>query len=1451
MLVYLTDEFAAKLDQYHIEDRFEILRARIEGMNGQIALKALFKPYPAQYYTRKEVSQNLDLRLIGRILRHNEHQVLCMLTILERKGREYHEFYQQDTEDYGEHHLMPKLSMEGLTSFLTSQLESPERQCVDLPALPESYRSWLDQSEWGKHLAGDDITIYESRSWVAAFRQKDVHKHWKSFYGIVLDATSNHSSGHSVDGWPGVLSVNVGTQSVLLFKDLHNAKTLFLIRPFTQKPQHEAIRSALEESFVVDCAKLLEEGMPVLEVLGPHARRAYPAFILADEDAWYEIEQEQAANLALSPEEKDVLTLAQLPLFINGRAGSGKSTMLLYRFAEYCHRALTHESHLPVIFLSFNPRLLDVAKEGVRAILDSHHRFIGSQNGSSLNNDEVFVPFKDFLISRLSFDSRHRFDPEKYVTFRMFLNLYRGEGPTALSLRLPSARKWSPELCWHVIRAFIKGYSLEEFMSPETYTSEVPRKERTVPEEAFRSIHETIWEQWYQGKVMEAGYWDDQDLIREVLIQSNYEPRYGAVFCDEAQDFTRLELRFIMQLSVFSKYDLGYLPVDSLPFAFAGDPFQTLNPTGFRWDAVQSVFYDEVIRALDPEGELGLQMNFTELRHNYRSSGPIVKAANLIQLARHVLFGSKDIKPQESWFKERMSLPGRYILGENISEEELRANLQDTIIIIPCEEGEESVSVQKDATLSHILGAMGREPRNVLSAVAAKGLEFRRVVLYKFGDACDENMWKVKAGDEVSRLKWEYFFNKLYVAASRAMEHLFVVDTSEGENRLWRHMDAFTALIEKSDTPDIWRDKVVNVPRGTGQMIAQMKEDDITSIAQEFEAKGRASGNPTFMRNASGYYMTLNKPEKSKECEAWALSFEGRHHEAGMGFREIGMQEQAARSFWEGRCWGELALLDGAVLASVLGTIQTEIVNFMNMPPKQHDALPRFSEFLNDKVNDIERTCRSQIREAASELESRLKSALSSTYSKKQWRQIGFSMKNLYERGLVDSPSLAGECFFEAGDYEISVKHFELARVTGTEKYFIAKAESVGYPKGFEYLANIRNGASNIVVKWEENTCPEEPSWVTHVAPALEKVGRGQDALRLYLVIQDTGRVLKLALKVLPPVAPRERRKYLDQITSLLIEKERYVDAVEFLDSTKLWHGVEPTSRAEQRYAVVKALARSRLPEGLAKGDDERLGAFINDRVVKDREWRNHVSPIEMEAALERCDRLVETVRFLEQYLESPDLRIREYSRRRWIVVNLKLVEYEVKQGIQTDRARRRPTEVNNRAHEWVMSQNIGDLGGRFPAASDIDDNKKQPVIAPGVPGGLDGLISKEDQKAREFQNFRILGVPPNAQVQETNRTLTVRTKELSVVLRPDKSTAEIAYADIDEPGTIRIDLKRGFAETRDLDMGIAKHGDSVELRVLRGDWRVRFEASDVGRFAEIMFASSDVPLRLEVKDVK
>ena len=75
-----------------------------------------------------------------------------------------------------------------------------------------------------------------------------------------------------------------------------------------------------------------------IDKLAPFARRAYPDYILYDYDAWYEIQEEKEANLALSPEEQWIFHQVSvwvpgakcLPLFINGRAGSGKSTMLFY-----------------------------------------------------------------------------------------------------------------------------------------------------------------------------------------------------------------------------------------------------------------------------------------------------------------------------------------------------------------------------------------------------------------------------------------------------------------------------------------------------------------------------------------------------------------------------------------------------------------------------------------------------------------------------------------------------------------------------------------------------------------------------------------------------------------------------------------------------------------------------------------------------------------------------------------------------------------------------------------------------------------------------------------------------------------------------------------------------------------------------------------------------------------
>ena len=132
------------------------------------------------------------------------------------------------------------------------------------------------------------------------------------------------------------------------------------------------------------------------------------------------------------------------------------------------------------------------------------------------------------------------------------------------------------------------------------------------------------------------------------------------VFCDESQDFTNLELELIERLSLFSERQIEPHQLRDVPYAFAGDPFQTLNPTGFDWGATQASFHDNIVRQLDPHGRGRLRFNYQELSFNYRSSEHIVRLTNLVQLLRARMFGLKGILPQHTWSRRESISPFYY-----------------------------------------------------------------------------------------------------------------------------------------------------------------------------------------------------------------------------------------------------------------------------------------------------------------------------------------------------------------------------------------------------------------------------------------------------------------------------------------------------------------------------------------------------------------------------------------------------------------------------------------------------------------------------------------------------------------------------------------------------------------------------------------------------------------------
>lgn len=224
--------------------------------------------------------------------------------------------------------------------------------------------------------------------------------------------------------------------------------------------------------------------------------------------------------------------------------------------------------------------------------------------------------------------------------------------------RAKTWQEYGPALSWHVIRTYIKGWDAEEYLSPESY-EEIGRDNKSVSNDVFANVYERVWENWYQEKQEQEGWWDDQDLVRYCLApdddacESCVSEKISAVFCDESQDFTRTEIEFILRLSLYSNrriFDTNTL--NQLPFIFAGDEFQTLNPTGFSWNSLRSYFTERLIHATSLSTTIGAPEPVT-LTKNYRSTAPVVKLANRLQLLRQTRCDNdKKFTPQIPYYAE-------------------------------------------------------------------------------------------------------------------------------------------------------------------------------------------------------------------------------------------------------------------------------------------------------------------------------------------------------------------------------------------------------------------------------------------------------------------------------------------------------------------------------------------------------------------------------------------------------------------------------------------------------------------------------------------------------------------------------------------------------------------------------------------------------------------------------
>src|SRR5919199_172519 len=140
MYVYRTSQFNEKAELYGIQARIDDLCAELETLRIDEVQARFERVYP--YLKRR----TLNRRLIARILRVDNEQLLCLLDIFKRGDNDYEQFLEAPVE-YGRTYLEPQLDEQLIRDWLRSQIIK-QRQVQQLPELPQTLHPWLELPGW-------------------------------------------------------------------------------------------------------------------------------------------------------------------------------------------------------------------------------------------------------------------------------------------------------------------------------------------------------------------------------------------------------------------------------------------------------------------------------------------------------------------------------------------------------------------------------------------------------------------------------------------------------------------------------------------------------------------------------------------------------------------------------------------------------------------------------------------------------------------------------------------------------------------------------------------------------------------------------------------------------------------------------------------------------------------------------------------------------------------------------------------------------------------------------------------------------------------------------------------------------------------------------------------------------------------------------------------------------
>jgi hypothetical protein len=423
-----------------------------------------------------------------------------------------------------------------------------------------------------------------------------------------------------------------------------------------------------------------------------------------------------------------------LPLVIIGSAGSGKTALTLEKMKQLRGR---------VAYISLSPYLVENAQR-------IYYAGAYQEEGQEID----FISFHDYLQGIKIPEGRE-------IIFRDFDNWY--------SRYRQSFKFREPYKLYEEFRGVLTGSVVDKaWMSREDYLG-LGIKQSIFPAQEREKVYELF--EKYLAFLREAELYDSNMVAFNYL--ERVKPQYDFMVIDEVQDITNIQLLLLLK-SLHNP----------MHFMISGDSNQIVHPNFFSWSKIKSLFFKE---------ELGDGLIHI-LKTNYRNSKAVTRISNTLLKLKNARFGSVD---RESTYlvetvSEREGAVHFFADSEKIRQELNRKTKNSAKYAILTMTPEAKVAIQRhfDTPLVFtIQEAKGLEYENIIlvNFISGNEKEFREVSRDVSREALEDDKLeygraKDKGNKELEAYK--FYINSLYVAFTRAVQNLFIVEANEKQELL-------------------------------------------------------------------------------------------------------------------------------------------------------------------------------------------------------------------------------------------------------------------------------------------------------------------------------------------------------------------------------------------------------------------------------------------------------------------------------------------------------------------------------------------------------------------------------------------------------------------------------------------------------------------------------------------